>query len=147
MASTNPESRNHDFVCLHFKKTLCFPFCIATLKKQIFGIQYSQIQDWLFASDEKDKKYFSIIFRLSPIDQIDTLISGVEYNKNNSSVTKATALMNIWLIKQNGTKIDNQDLKDERAMDWESVFIQQVIVNASYNLPLNLTFDGLADRR
>ena len=43
--------------------------------------------------------------------------------------------------------IDNQDLKDERAMDWESVFIQQVIVNASYNLPLNLTFDGLADRR
>ena len=101
----------------------------------------------MFASDEKDKKYFSIIFRLSPIDQIDTLISGVEYSKNNSSVTKATALMNIWLIKQNGTKIDNQDLKDERAMDWESVFIQQVIVNASYNLPLNLTFDGLADRR
>ena len=74
-------------------------------------------------------------------------MSGVEYDKNGTSVIKATALMNIWLIKQNGTKIPNGDLIDEKAMDWEFKFIEKVINNASYYLPLNLTFNGIAERR
>ena len=92
---------------------------------------------------------FSIFFqiRLSPIDQIDKLISGVEYDETGTSVKKATALMNIWLIKQNGTKPEFGDLIDETALDWELTFIETIITNASYNLPANLTFDGLADRR
>ena len=93
----------------------------------------------------KFEKFLS--FRLSPIDQIDKLMSGVEYDKNGTSVIKATALMNIWLIKQNGTKIPNGDLIDEKAMDWEFKFIEKVINNASYYLPLNLTFNGIAERR
>ena len=74
-------------------------------------------------------------------------MSGVEYDKNGTSVTKATALMNIWLIKQNGTKIPNGDLIDEKAMEWEFKFIQKVIANASFYLPSNLTFNGIAERR
>ena len=55
--------------------------------------------------------------------------------------------MNIWLLKQNGTKVPNGDLIDEKALAWESTFIKEIISNASYNIPDNITFNGLADRR
>ena len=46
-----------------------------------------------------------------------------------------------------GTKPEYGDLIDETALDWELTFIQTIIANASFNLPANLTFNGLADRR
>ena len=87
-------------------------------------------------------------YRLDPLDQIDGILSGIKYNKTSGKVIGASAFLNIWLLKQNGTKDPNGELIDVVAMEWEKVFIEEIIVkeknmgNQGY-----LTINGFTDRR
>ena len=57
--------------------------------------------------------------------------------------------MNIWMLKQNGTKEDGQKSIDVVAMAWEEIFIEKIIYNSdqSLALPKNLRMDAMAERR
>ena len=57
--------------------------------------------------------------------------------------------MNIWMLKQNGTKEDGQKSIDVVAMAWEEIFIEKIIHNSdqSLTLPNELTMDAMAERR
>ena len=86
-------------------------------------------------------------YRLDPLDQIDGILSGVKYNKTTGNVIEAKALLNIWLLKQNGTKDPNGELIDAVAMEWEKAFIEEIIVKKVMGIPIGLTFNGFTDRR
>lgn len=58
---------------------------------------------------------------------------------------RAGALLNVWLLKQNGTKDPNGQLIDADAMEWENAFIQRIF--ADQTRPQGLTLDALAERR
>ena len=60
---------------------------------------------------------------------------------------RASALLNIWLLNQNGTKDPNGELIDPIAMEWEKTFIQQIILEKVNAVPEGLRFDALAERR
>ena len=57
--------------------------------------------------------------------------------------------MNIWMLKQNGTKEDGQKSIDVVAMAWEEIFIEKIIYNSdqSWALPKDLRMDAMAERR
>ena len=86
-------------------------------------------------------------FRSNPLDEIDGILSGVEWISSNGSVMRASALLNIWLLNQNGTKDPNGELIDPIAMEWEKTFIQQIILEKVNAVPEGLRFDALAERR
>ena len=83
---------------------------------------------------------------LNPIDRIDQLLAGVEFNHTSGQVIKATALMNIWLLKQNATSEENEEVIDESALDWELRFIEEILPLGSELVPEGLSFDVLAER-
>ena len=60
---------------------------------------------------------------------------------------KASALLNIWLLKQNGTKDPNGELIDPVAMEWEVAFIKEIILKDNFDVPKELTVNGFTDRR
>ena len=62
---------------------------------------------------------------------------------------QARGLMNIWMLKQNGTKEDGQKSIDVVAMAWEEIFIEKIIYNSekSLKLPNELTMVAMAERR
>ena len=78
---------------------------------------------------------------------ISGLLSGVVYNTTNGKILKAQALLNVWLLKQNGTKDPNGQLIDPAAMEWEMAFVKEIIVNPVEGIPAGLTFNALAERR
>ena len=84
---------------------------------------------------------------MDPLDQIDGILSGVKYNKTTGKVIKASALLNIWLLKQNGTKDPNGELIDPIAMEWEKTFIEEIIVKKIMDVPKELIVNGFTDRR
>ena len=57
--------------------------------------------------------------------------------------------MNIWMLKQNGTKEDGQKSIDVVAMAWEEIFIEKIIHNSGKSLKLQneLTMVAMAERR
>ena len=65
------------------------------------------------------------------------------------SLFQARGLMNIWMLKQNGTKEDGQKSIDVVAMAWEEIFIEKIIHNSekSLKLPNELTMVAMAERR
>ena len=79
---------------------------------------------------------------MDPLDQIDGILSGVKYNKTTGKVIKASALLNIWLLKQNGTKDPNGELIDPIAMEWEKTFIEEIIVKKIMDVPKELIVNG-----
>ena len=87
-------------------------------------------------------------YRLDPLDQIDGILSGIKYNKTSGKVIRASAFLNIWLLKQNGTKDPNGELTDAVAMEWEKVFIEEIIVKEkNMGNQEDLTINGFTDRR
>ena len=87
-------------------------------------------------------------YRLDPLDQIDGILSGIKYNKTSGKVIRASAFLNIWLLKQNGTKDPNGELIDAVAMEWEKVFIEEIIVKEkNMGNQEDLTINGFTDRR
>ena len=60
---------------------------------------------------------------------------------------QASALLNIWLLKQNGTKDPNGELIDLIAMEWEKAFIQEIIVKKVMGVEDDLSINGFTDRR
>ena len=80
------------------------------------------------------------------MDQIANILSGVEYDNQTGKVSKASALMNIWLLKQNGTKEAGGALVDVMAMEWEKVFIEEIIYKKIDGMPPAINFDGLTER-
>ena len=87
-------------------------------------------------------------YRLDPLDQIDGILSGIKYNKTSGKVIRASAFLNIWLLKQNGTKDPNGELIDVVAMEWEKVFIEEIIVKEkNMKAQGDLTINGFTDRR
>ena len=93
------------------------------------------------------KKYKNY-YRLDPLDQIDGILSGIKYNKTSGKVIRASAFLNIWLLKQNGTKDPNGELIDAVAMEWEKVFIEEIIVKEkNMGNQEDLTINGFTDRR
>ena len=87
-------------------------------------------------------------YRLDPLDQIDGILSGIKYNKTSGKVIRASAFLNIWLLKQNGTKDPNGELIDAVAMEWEKVFIEEIIVKEkNMGNQKDLTINGFTDRR
>ena len=87
-------------------------------------------------------------YRLDPLDQIDGILSGIKYNKTSGKVIGASAFLNIWLLKQNGTKDPNGELIDAVAMEWEKVFIEEIIVKEkNMGNQGDLTINGFTDRR
>ena len=83
---------------------------------------------------------------LDPLSQIEGIISGLKYD-SNGTVIKARAVMNIWLLRQNGTKKPDEQLMDTVALDWEKAFIQQIILDQQHKVPEGLKIDGLSERR
>ena len=79
---------------------------------------------------------------LDSIDKIDGLLSGIEYDPETGKVLRASALMNVWILSQSGSK--DADLL-VRAMEWENAFISEIILGT--DIPDNLSFTGLAERR
>ena len=85
---------------------------------------------------------------MDPLDQIDGILSGIKYNKTSGKVIRASAFLNIWLLKQNGTKDPNGELIDAVAMEWEKVFIEEIIVKEkNMGNQKDLTINGFTDRR
>ena len=80
------------------------------------------------------------------MSQIEGIISGLKYD-SNGTVIKARAVMNIWLLRQNGTKKPDEQLMDTVALDWEKAFIQQIILDQQHKVPEGLKIDGLSERR
>ena len=78
---------------------------------------------------------------------VEGILSGIVRSLTTGKVIKAKALLNIWLLKQNGTKDPNGQLIDAVAMKWESQFIKEIIVNPVEGIPQGLTLDALAERR
>ena len=64
---------------------------------------------------------------LGALEEIDSILSGVEYDQDSNQVKKAKGLMNIWFLKQNGTKEEGKKPIDEIAMAWEKIFIDKII--------------------
>lgn len=83
---------------------------------------------------------------MDPLSQIEGILSGLKYD-SNGTVIKARAVMNIWLLRQNGTKKASEQLIDAVAMDWEKAFIQQIILDQQSRVPQGLKLDGLSERR
>ena len=95
-----------------------------------------------------NKKKYKNTYRLDPLDQIDGILSGIKYNKTSGKVIRASAFLNIWLLKQNGTKDPNGELIDAVAMEWEKVFIEEIIVKEkNMGNQEDLTINGFTDRR
>ena len=83
---------------------------------------------------------------MDPLSQIEGILSGLSYD-SNGTVLGARAVMNIWLLRQNGTKKPDEQLIDAVAMDWEKAFIQQIILDQQKTVPTGLKVDGLSERR
>ena len=86
-------------------------------------------------------------FRLDPLDKIDGILSDIDYDETTGKVKGAKGLLNIWLLRQNGTKEPNGDLVDKVALEWEKAFVEEIIKNEVKGLPDGLIFDALAERR
>ena len=75
-------------------------------------------------------------------------MSGIKHNKTSGKVIGASAFLNIWLLKQNGTKDPNGELIDVVAMEWEKVFIEEIIVKEKkIGVQKDLAINGFTDRR
>ena len=86
-------------------------------------------------------------YSLGPLDRIDQLLAGVAFDIQNKTVIKATAILNLWLLKENSIEMPDGKLVDEVAMNWEQAFIDDVIKGEGSNPPEGLILDGLAERR
>ena len=82
---------------------------------------------------------------MDSIDKIDGLLSGIQYNRTTGKVMRASAVMNIWILRQSDSKDPDGALVDIRAMEWEKAFISEIILRS--NIPDGLSFTGLAERR
>lgn len=58
--------------------------------------------------------------------RVKTLLSGVTYDSSGQAKS-AKGLMNVWILRENGTKEENQASVDAAAFDWETVFINLVV--------------------
>jgi hypothetical protein len=54
---------------------------------------------------------------------------------DNGTVVSASAIMNVWLLKENTTKEENQAAIDEVAMDWELGFIDLCLLQRDEVVP------------
>ena len=68
---------------------------------------------------------------LGALEEIDSILSGVEYDLDSNQVKKANGLMNIWFLKQNSTKEEGKKPIDETAMAWEKIFIDEIIKDST----------------
>ena len=67
---------------------------------------------------------FVEFFSLGPLEEIETILSGLEYRNSSDGKPfyyKARGLMNIWALKNNATRQQGRNDVDEIAMDWEEV--------------------------
>ena len=63
-------------------------------------------------------------------------------------VSKARGLMNIWLLRQNGTKETGKSPVDKTAMAWEQLFIERIVEYPIIKeIPNGLKMDAIAERR
>ncbi len=81
------------------------------------------------------------------MSNIKNILADVSFDNETQQVTGARAFMAIWLLNQNGTKEDGNDLIDEVAGNWENQFIADIILNPIPGLPRGLRMDALAERR
>ena len=84
---------------------------------------------------------------LGPLDEIHSILSGVDYDLETNQVTRARGVMNMWLLKQNSTKETGSNAIDEIAMAWEQIFIDNIIQKPIEGLPSNMKMNAMAERR
>lgn len=78
--------------------------------------------------------------------RVKTLLSGVTYDSSGQAKS-AKGLMNVWILRENGTKEENQASVDAAAFDWETVFINLVVGDGvPPGLPNGTKMYGLAER-
>ncbi|TRY79298.1 hypothetical protein TCAL_08847, partial [Tigriopus californicus] len=78
--------------------------------------------------------------------RVKTLLSGLAFD-GSGHVLSAKGLMNVWILRENGTKEENQASIDEAAFDWETVFINIVVgEDVPSGLPNGSKMYGLAER-
>jgi hypothetical protein len=70
----------------------------------------------------------SLIILLHPTSspKYQKLLYNVTYD-SSGSVTGASGLMNVWLLRYNGTKVEGHAFSDLIAEDWEIAFIDIVV--------------------
>ena len=83
---------------------------------------------------------------LGPFEEIQSILSGVEYDPETNQVLKAKGLMNVWFLKQNATKKEGKKPMDETAMAWEDIFIEKTMDSPVVPIPDGLNIDTLAER-
>merc|ERR1719492_520378 len=86
---------------------------------------------------------------LGPLEEIETILSGLEYRNSSDGKPfyyKARGLMNIWALKNNATRQQGRNDVDEIAMDWEEVFIDQLIHNEIEGIPDGIDFNAVAEK-
>ena len=86
-------------------------------------------------------------FSMGPLDEIHSILSGVDYDLETNQVTRARGVMNMWLLKQNSTKETGSNAIDEIAMAWEQIFIDNIIQKPIEGLPSNMKMNAMAERR
>ena len=91
--------------------------------------------------------YFFHFNSLGPIDEIRSILSGIEYDEDTGKVNFVKGIMNLWIFRHNGTKEKGKLSVDEKALDWEEEFIQKTILNPEVTKPDYIKVDGFAERR
>ena len=86
-------------------------------------------------------------YSLGPIDEIRSILSGIEYNQVTGKVNSVKGIMNLWIFRHNGTKEKGQLSIDEKALNWEEEFIKKTILNPEVTKPDYIKIDGFAERR
>ena len=91
------------------------------------------------------------ISHLDPLrSKYEKLLHNITYD-SEGRVTGAMGLMNVWLLKSNGTKVEGQALSDPIPEDWENAFIDTLLGPERAGYPLGMPDGGrtygLAQRR
>jgi len=106
----------------------------------IFGYIIDNVPDLDELTDEYVQSIITLMLSQEP--SLEQFLSGLTYSVNGT-IVRAGAVMNIWLLADNATSI-NDGNKD--AMKWELGYINITVDSLPANAPENLTVFSLAER-
>ena len=78
---------------------------------------------------------------------VSSLLSNLTYDESNN-VVGSSAMMSVWLLIDNGTKVEGQANNDPVAKDWEEAFLKVIVgEDVPEGLPDGAMLEGVAERR